>query len=54
MDEEKVKELIEHLQEYYDILGVVEEEKVRDKIIELNYDEKALEAWAEDCNINGF
>lgn len=54
VDEEKVKELIEHLQEYYDILGVVEEEKVRDKIIELNYDEKALEAWAEDCNINGF
>ena len=52
-DEEKVDELSNYLEENYGISSFVEEEVIKAKIRELEYDKDEISKWADDVLING-
>ena len=47
-DEEKIKEIIDYLEEIYGILGKIGEDKLRKKIIELKMDMNLINSWVQD------
>lgn len=53
IDEEKVQELLNVLEDEYKITGYMDEEAVKEKIRELNYDKDALFDWFENSYLNG-
>ena len=47
-DEEKIKEIIDYLEDIYGILGKIGEDKLRKKIIELKMDMNLINSWVQD------
>ena len=47
-DEEKIKEIIDYLEEIYGVLGKIGEDKLRKKIIELKMDMNLINSWVQD------
>ena len=46
--EEKIKKIIEQFNEEYNILCILEEEELREKIIEFKFDEEKIREWIEE------
>ena len=47
-DEEKIKEIIDYLEDIYGVLGKIGEDKLRKKIIELKMDMNLINSWVQD------
>ena len=52
-DDEIVEELSDYLEENYGIKSIVDEDVIKAKIRELNYDKERISNWADDVLING-
>ena len=48
IDKKRVDELVELFDREYNILNILEEDEFRQKIVELNYDEKVIRDWIEE------
>ena len=48
IDKKRVDELVELFDSEYNILNILEEDEFRQKIVELNYDEKVIRDWIEE------
>ena len=53
MNDKLIDEIYNELEEEFDISGFIEEEVVKEKIIELKYDRAKICEWVENTLING-
>ena len=48
MDDQKLNEMVELFDSEYNILNILDDDEFKQKIIDLEYDEKKIREWIEE------